>query len=74
MYKRHIGKYDPFAGTFKLVKTNLQRLALGRPVGPEERLFIFDPISKGYNPLGEELRQQIENGQFSEQQLSKIFA
>jgi hypothetical protein len=58
------------------VKTNLRRLALSRPTATaaEERLFIFDPATKEYAPLAEELRQRLEQGQLEEKELGRVFA
>uniref|UniRef100_A0A914GPX7 Long-chain-fatty-acid--CoA ligase n=1 Tax=Globodera rostochiensis TaxID=31243 RepID=A0A914GPX7_GLORO len=51
--------------TFKLIKTNLQRIGLARHcVAPAataagDRLFLMDPCSKEYRPLEECLRQRL---------------
>ncbi|KAF7626936.1 hypothetical protein Mgra_00009666 [Meloidogyne graminicola] len=66
-------------GTFKLVKTNLQRLALGKPSNnissdEQQRVFIFDSTIKQYIPLCEDLRQRLEEGKVEQKELFKIFA
>ncbi|KAL3078655.1 hypothetical protein niasHT_033014 [Heterodera trifolii] len=46
--------------TFKLIKTNLQRLGLARHgSSADDRLFLLDPTCKEYRPLEECLRQRL---------------
>lgn len=50
-----------FAGTFKMVKTHLQRQGL-EPGEEADRLFVLLP-SEGYVPLTAERRRALEAGQ-----------
>lgn len=48
-----------FTGTYKLIKTDLQRLALDEA---NDRLYIFDHSKREYQPLSGEIRQQLDGG------------
>ncbi|KAL7078914.1 hypothetical protein ACQ4LE_002447 [Meloidogyne hapla] len=68
-------------GTFKLVKTNLQRLALGKsPNGvnisldDQQRVFFFDSKINKYIPLCEDVQKRLEEGKVEQKELNKIFA
>ncbi|KAI6171451.1 Long-chain fatty acid transport protein 4 [Aphelenchoides bicaudatus] len=48
-------------GTYKLIKTDLQRLGLD-VTADNDRLFIFDQATRSYQPLTKETRQQLDEG------------
>lgn len=48
-----------FLGTYKLIKTDLQRLAIDKNDDP---LYIFDQVKRSYTLLTDDIREQLSQG------------
>jgi len=59
-----MGDNEIVLGTFKLVKTNLQRLGYSKPdASSTDRIFIWMPSTKCYSELTDEKRSELERGE-----------